>query len=344
MLTMDPPAGNEVEVTLLGRGVGECVVLHLLDDDWMIVDSFRNGKVPAAQHYLDSLGVDPAHVKTIVVTHFHTDHYRGIDLLHDYYTSARLMVTDALNAKNFVALYGDSAEPPVLGVLPGTIKRARDRTIGTYTPGLRHLKAGQEVFQSAHGRVIALSPTDAAVLQSNVELGNSMAVDNQVRVISKLKDDNRCSVVLYVDINGVRALLGADLVADAPAYGWQALLDEPNHQHLQPVDLVKVPHHGGVSGHDESMWDRLVTDDAIINVAPYWSSGLPRDTDIARLCLHGTVWQAAPSVSFELDEDGYQITRKAETGMVQARRRVDEGAWRVEPFVPAFLASPQTVE
>jgi hypothetical protein len=340
---MNPPSGDEVEVTLLGRGVGECVVLHLLNDTWMVVDSFVDSesgdKLPAARSYLDSLGVDPMAVSTLVVTHFHTDHYRGIDRLHDYYSNARLMVTDALGTEQFFALYGDEAEPPFLGRLPGTIKRANDRLIGQYTPGLRYLKTGQQVHSDGPVTVLAMSPTDAAVHQSRLELASTMATGSRSLVNSNLRDDNRCSVVLYLNAAGICALLGADLVAEKGAYGWRAVLDDPNHRNLERVDLVKVPHHGGVSAHDDAMWDTLVAGNPVLKVAPYWPSALPRHSDIVRLSHRGAVWQAAPSVSFITDEFGNKVSTKPRTGVIQARRRVGDPAWRVHVVDPAFFAA-----
>src|SRR5438105_689314 len=100
---MNPPDTDEFEVTVLGRGVGECIVVHLLENRWMIVDSFRMRQVPVAQQYLDDLGVTPDRVEVIVVTHFHVDHYRGVDLLHDHYENARLMITAALDGAEFKA-------------------------------------------------------------------------------------------------------------------------------------------------------------------------------------------------------------------------------------------------
>jgi beta-lactamase superfamily II metal-dependent hydrolase len=335
---MNQPATDEVEITLLGRGVGECVIVHLVGGQWIIVDSFYNDKLPAARAYLDALEVDPSRVSTIVVTHFHTDHYRGVDLLHDYYADARFMITEALRAEQFLALYIDDAEPQILGVLPETISRARNRTIGALTPGLRHLKVGQLVYSDGTSTVRALSPTDSAVLQSNAELAAVMTTEDRVAVTSKLKDDNRCSVVLHVLSDGVCALLGADLVADAPQFGWQAVLDEPTHQALSRADLVKVPHHGGASAHDDAMWNDLVDCPAVVKVTPYWPSALPMDSDLLRLAGYGSVWQAAPSMGFVEDEFGNRVSTKPETGIVRSRRRAGEVAWRTEAIDPAFLA------
>jgi beta-lactamase superfamily II metal-dependent hydrolase len=337
---MDPPLEDEVEITLLGRGVGESVVVHLLGGKWMIVDSCLHGKKPAAQWYLDELDVNPDDVEIIVVTHFHSDHYRGIDRLHTYYSRARLMITEALREDQFRAIQHDEGEPAILGRLPLTIRRAEERRIGSLTSGLRGLKAGQEIFANAKVMVKAVSPSDSAVNLSNAELGHALQAGLDSDAIrSRLADDNRCSVAMRLDIDGIRVLLGSDLICDPAAYGWKAVLDDPNHQHLRPSSLVKVPHHGGISAHDEGMWDRLVEMGSVILVAPYWPSAIPTDEDIARLSAYGTVWQATRSTGYDIDDDGIRTNVKREIGIVQARRRSQDPEWRVVCLEPAFRAA-----
>lgn len=73
------PGDDEVEVSLFGPGLGECVVVHLGKSEWMIVDScVRVGeKEPVALEYLEKLGVDIATSVTMVVaSHWHDDHVR----------------------------------------------------------------------------------------------------------------------------------------------------------------------------------------------------------------------------------------------------------------------------
>lgn len=51
------PAKDELEVTLLGPGTGESVVIHVGDDRWVIVDSYEDEGLPAARRYLDDINV-----------------------------------------------------------------------------------------------------------------------------------------------------------------------------------------------------------------------------------------------------------------------------------------------
>lgn len=82
-----------------------------------------------ALRYLDELGVTPHKVAALVVTHFHSDHYRGIDRLFDTCSSARLMATEALQTATFEQLYADDQADPLLGMIPNVIRRARKRAL-----------------------------------------------------------------------------------------------------------------------------------------------------------------------------------------------------------------------
>ena len=75
-----PPQCDQIEVSLFGPGYGECVLLHIGDGNWVIVDScFDKHREPAALAYLRGLDSDPAEsVRLIVATHWHDDHIRGM--------------------------------------------------------------------------------------------------------------------------------------------------------------------------------------------------------------------------------------------------------------------------
>jgi hypothetical protein len=60
---------------------------------------------------------------------------------------------------------------------------------------------------------------------------------------------------------------------------------------------------------------------------------------VQRLAQYGTVWQAAPSVGYTIDEFGNRVSAKPATGVVQARRRIGEVAWRITFVEPAFCAA-----
>lgn len=297
-MNLTPPDGDEIEVTLLGRGVGESVVVHLGDHEWMIVDTFKRGRVPAAEWYLRKLDVDLESVKVLVLTHFHRDHYEGIDRLFDNCTSARLAVTRALLRKQFAQLYAYEEPANEIPGLFSVLRRAREqRRLTPLTPGLLPLMVGQVAYHGSLAEVRALSPTVAAVDASCGDLVAAVRANAAAEELeSRLRSDNRVSAVLQVKCHDFAVLLGADLENEPVAYGWQAVVQDPLHAHLPPSDLVKVPHHGSEGAHYPPAWNRFVAARPWLVVAPYWPSRLPRTRDVERLLGGGrAVYQAAPS-------------------------------------------------
>src|SRR5476651_2566238 len=102
-----PPSPNELELSLFGPGVGECLVVHLGSGNWMIVDSCLKeprGR-PIALEYLESLNVDVgSQVKLVVVTHWNDDHIQGIGEIVRAASSARFACSAALGSREFFSV------------------------------------------------------------------------------------------------------------------------------------------------------------------------------------------------------------------------------------------------
>jgi glyoxylase-like metal-dependent hydrolase (beta-lactamase superfamily II) len=100
------PSPDQIEVALFGHGYGECVLVHLGADHWIVVESCidSHSGEPAALSYLRGLGVEPAQaVKLIVATHWHDDHVRGLSRVLDACHEASLCCASALGHKEFLA-------------------------------------------------------------------------------------------------------------------------------------------------------------------------------------------------------------------------------------------------
>jgi len=71
---------DELEVSVFGPGTGECIVAHLGNDEWMVVDSClgKVSKRSVALDYLEEINVPVSAVRVIAITHWHDDHTRGI--------------------------------------------------------------------------------------------------------------------------------------------------------------------------------------------------------------------------------------------------------------------------
>ena len=100
-----PPGRDEFELTLLGPGYGESVVMHSGEGAWVLVDSCGRADAPAALDYLKSIGIDPAEaVKLVVASHWHDDHMRGMAHMAKVCGTATFCCASVLCAKEFLAV------------------------------------------------------------------------------------------------------------------------------------------------------------------------------------------------------------------------------------------------
>ena len=98
------PNINEIEFTLFGPGYGESAVVHIGNNQWIVIDSCRNNSngTVAALSYFSRLGVNPAEaVKLIIATHWHDDHIKGMAELLTVCDTAKFCCSQALNSREF---------------------------------------------------------------------------------------------------------------------------------------------------------------------------------------------------------------------------------------------------
>ncbi|GAB2816842.1 hypothetical protein GCM10027073_55760 [Streptomyces chlorus] len=98
------PGSDEVELSLFGPGLGECVVVHLGNSEWMIVDSCVRPQesTPVALEYLEKLGVDVgSRVSMVVASHWHDDHVKGISEIFERARAAKFFAASALSGDEF---------------------------------------------------------------------------------------------------------------------------------------------------------------------------------------------------------------------------------------------------
>src|SRR5690349_22292271 len=97
------PDPDEVEIAVFGPNYGECILVHLGVSNWLVIDSCIASGAPAALTYLNAIKVDPSiALKSIVVTHWHDDHCRGLSKLIEAAPSATLCLASALTEREFL--------------------------------------------------------------------------------------------------------------------------------------------------------------------------------------------------------------------------------------------------
>lgn len=274
------------------------MVLHLGHGQWLVVDSCRDTTVTslaAPLDYLESMGVDPgSSVVSVVATHWHDDHIRGLSEIVERCHSADFWVSAALRPTEFLTLVSAQSQAMVrsssgLSEWEAILKILRSRR--KMRPGLEVVRwaiADRVLWQRPSGMpatVISLSPSDAAISLSKHRLASHLPEVGSPKKRLASQSPNHTSVALWVEVGGIRMLLGADLEETGDEHtGWSAILKSTT----RPADrasVFKIPHHGSVTAHHEEVWNLMLDPDPRAALTP-WSQGgksLPTRKDVDRI-------------------------------------------------------------
>lgn len=365
----DPPATNELEVSLFGPGVGESVVVHLGNGDWLVVDSCidRTDGKAIALAYLKRLGVDPATaVKVVVATHWHDDHMDGLAEVLRAARGSKFCCSAALARREFYRLIASRGRAlttssgidefdEILEILKARAP-AGARRIGV---GPDWSTANQRLFQREAGQgilpaeVYALSPSPSSVTLGFLEIAAQQppAGTRNRRLVSQ--SPNEASVALHVRVGHSCALLGADLEnSNDPNVGWRAIVGSAARPQGR-AKILKVAHHGSPNADHPGVWPTMLTEGPLSLVAPY-SRGvrpLPSHDDLRRLrdrsdevyCTSlsgGGLPKRDPAVEKTLREmTKARKVLSGRMGHVRVRLRGDDGSQpRIELFNGAYKA------
>jgi len=302
-----PPRRDELEVSLFGPGIGECIVVHMGENQWIIIDSCIDSmtKTPAALHYLDQLGVNAAdNVKLFVISHWHSDHIRGASEIARTCAAATICFSEALLKEEFFALIDCYAglKNPVLvdrnrsGVceiasIIKTIKGRCEKGVVSFQP-FNLASADKRLYLnnqfSIKREIWSLSPSPSAVVNSLTEIRRLIPTpsDNEIRKVIPIPTKNDNAIVLFIKYGElVNILLGSDLEETTdPLTGWSVIVDSLNRPQSKSM-LFKIPHHGSKNAHNHMVWDRMIESEptAILTTKIGGISSIPKESDIKRL-------------------------------------------------------------
>jgi hypothetical protein len=353
------PDPDQIEVSVIGPGTGETILVHLTHGDWLIVDSCdAPGTSPnAALAYLDEIGVDPSlAVKLIVASHWHDDHVRGLSALVQACASAKFACSVALGGDEALALLAAySGQPPkasrgtsefwdVLAHLSSTGRSVRYAT--AFGLLLRRAASGK----SPEVTVTSVSPSDAAVAKAIDRLVQAQPKNGELRTFLPWPNPNFNSVVLSVRVGDVELLLGADLELTDEASGWEAILQDDRRSDSR-AELFKVPHHGSEGAHHASVWTEMLMPEPIAMMTPFrkGSVSLPTPRGVRLICSNTSLGfissdSRSPraisrdrAVDRTLGEAGISVRPRArDLGHIRGRRRLGAtDGWTVDAFLGA---------
>jgi beta-lactamase superfamily II metal-dependent hydrolase len=350
-LDLTPPALDQVEVSVVGRGYGECVLVHLGWGDWLVVDSCieqREPPAPYAALYLEQIGVPFEAVRWLLASHWHDDHVAGFGALVQLCSSAEVFMSEAMRSEEFISLsFVGAGEPP--GRISSGIKEMR-RTLTTLRVDNRKVqqaRADQRLYvDNVHGvtrEIWALSPSNAASLRAKQAfVAESLpTLADRRRVLSP--SPNEASVALLIRVGDAVALLGADLEHTKTSdRGWNAVLSSPG----RPQDrasLFKLAHHGADNGDHPDVWTQMLEPDVIAALTPYGTGVRPRpdDADVSRICARAADAYIAgprrvkrPRASSPVEKVRRKAVRSSviaerPLGQIRCRRSISDDNWDV---------------
>jgi len=298
-----PPERDQVEVSIFGPGIGECIVLHLGDNNWAIIDSCKDKETgtPVAIRYLKDLQVDlSSSVKIFVVTHWDDDHVRGASEILEMCFNARFCCSSALLSEEFFQLVRVYSEKSLM-ISSGTDEFARiiqmlmDRAGGTRKQSAGPVWAKAETVllemdkedHRFNVKMRALSPSDGAFTLALNEIAQLMPKENVPRRRAVAQKANHVSVALWVTVGESHILLGADLENHPNKdVGWKAVVLK--HNPKERATIIKVPHHGSRDAYASEMWQIMAVPDPIALLTPFASGlqPLPSESDVKRIQKH----------------------------------------------------------
>lgn len=352
------PASGEIEVTLLGPGYGESVVVHLGNGDWLIVDSCLDKLHPqrtaAPLLYLRGIGVDvEQRVKYIVVSHWDDDHIGGIGDVVEACPNAEFYASLAFSDPKFAAFVEALADGAAY-TDGANIQNIRKALHLLHDRGRVFKKAVPARQISSDPIIYCWSPSDLDEQEFLVSVAemHPQALASLRKAIPRTS--NLTSVVLTIEWDGASALLGADMEFSGDNLrGWGAIVSEIGKIGVRPGSLVKIPHHGSETGHDQRMWDILLEKDPISVLTPFGRGALksrpPKSTDVNRIrgCSGHLYISARHQVMKRPSKMDFGVARSLREGLINIttqkvpmgivrHRRISGSDWACECFGAAF--------
>ena len=367
------PAADEFEISFFGPGHGECIVMHVGGGRWVVVDSCvdTTDKVnphPVAEKYLTALGVDMGgDVDLIVASHWHADHIRGLGRLVGRCPLASFSCAQAMIREEFIVFAEEMASASA---------STDGAKLADFREAIRHLHdRGRPIRWAQANRLIkawnpsgalpgvprcvvnALSPSDLEYTAFIAEIAAARPTPTRPKRGAAATSPNLVSLVLHVQFGDMSVLLGADMeIHHDPRRGWTAAIAAGHEAGLTPAHLLKVPHHGSVTGHHDELWTRLLAPRPLAVVTPFNKlpdeRKLPTADDVTR--LHGLtsrLYQTAPAIRTSsrgreaavdrgLRDNNITLREAAQPlGMVRCRWRSLTG-WSEAVFPPAMRLAP----
>lgn len=344
----DAPAKDVVELVIFGPGYGEAIAVHVGDENWLLVDSCLSpsSKLPASIEYLNVVGVPLTNVHTIVASHWHDDHVKGLAHMVKSCPNATLYISgvfDNKEAKAFLSAFGGKA-------------------VSTHTAGAKELFNAISVSPKSpcltnhrtliwegkvHGkamRAVAFSPTPKAGTHSIAHMAQYLPkINDPIKHVVELKP-NLEAIVININLGDDSILLGSDL-EDHGNLGWTSIVGDSWCLSNQVASLYKISHHGSSTGDHPDIWKKLLKNSPTACLTPFINGSvrLPNADDLKRIVSNAKLAYTSsngtkrPQIDSNLLKRMAQMAKKVAPistgfGAIRFRRNINEKDWNVELF------------
>lgn len=295
----DAPRHDVAEICVFGPNYGECILVHVGDHKWIIVDSCVNesGRAEALQ-YLEDIGIDAStSVSCVIASHWHDDHVRGISEIIAQCNNAEFVCPAALSKREFFEI----------AAAGGMEVFFANTGVREFKEVLAQLKARSKVpvFASEGHRLLltkttlgsveiwATSPSHQAFSETLTWFASLVPRKNgPIGAIPIPPAPNDASIVVWIDFNWTQLLLGSDMESHGDsASGWERIhLRHPINFPNQKGTLFKIPHHGSENGYFRGVWDDMLHPEPVAIVSPFLNGSvkLPTAVEVERINKHTT--------------------------------------------------------
>jgi hypothetical protein len=278
-----PPGIHDIELSVFGRGFGECLVITCGLNEYIVVDSFINNETgnPIALDYLDAIGLSSNVIKQVILTHWHQDHIMGIsEVIKNASPDAKLVISPIIKKEKFleymtIGIAEKSASTLEFGKVINFMENNTKRIIMP--------SPNKVVFPyRANGvEVCTLSPNDNDLF----EYINALVMPDETRKTSySFPESNHLSIVMLIKFGTDGVLLGSDLEnTNNGNSGWKGLVANYYYVKNRP-SLFKIPHHGSSGSHNDDLWSNILINKPL-SVLTVFNKGdkLPKEDDIKRI-------------------------------------------------------------
>jgi len=338
---MSQPNSDEIEISIFGPGYGESILIHIGNGEWVVVDSCLNphSKRPAALEYLEQIGVNTEAIKLIVATHWHDDHVRGLAEIVEKAPNATVVISDALKIDEFFKLVACYVENTSSMKASSGVEELSKILLSLKTNNKKPkfassnkciLKRSADNTDKIRCEIIALSPSDASVLLSKMDISTQIPKLNAEKRRVASRNPNHSAVVLWVQIDDTVILLGADIEnTKKDDTGWNGIIGSEERP-TKKAEIFKVSHHGSQGADNENIWRKLLLDKPIALLTP-WHNGadyLPKDRDIKRISKNVSALYMTAILEKRKNKYENKIERTLEESTV-SRKKVNHGFGQV---------------